>query len=84
VVLAGEIGERHARVDDVGPGLHADVLVSNERAWIFYFTHPDRTGPEHPTIPSRRSSIQVAELQVVDRQLTCDRDAFVVAALGPH
>lgn len=80
-VLGAAIGEAHERTDDVGPGLHADVVVSGERAWIFYFTHPDRTGPDHPTIRSRRSSIQVAELQVVDGQLGCDRDRVPVPEL---
>jgi len=82
-LLEGPIGRPHARVDDVGPGLHADVVVSGERAWIFYFTHPDRTGSDHPTIRSRRSSVQVAELAVVDGHLVCDRDRLVVAELTP-
>ncbi len=82
LVLGGPIGRRHRRRDDVGPGLHADVLVDQDRAWIFYFTHPDRTGPDHPTIRSRRSSLQVAELTVVDGELRCDRDAEVVPVLS--
>ena len=83
VILEGPIGQAHQRADDVGPGLHADVVVSGGRAWIFYFTHPDRTGPDHPTIRSRRSSIQVAELRVVDGRLVCDRDADVTPVLVP-
>jgi hypothetical protein len=82
-ILDGEIGQRHRRADDVGPGLHGDVVVSGGRAWIFYFTHPDRTEQAHPTIRSRRSSIQVAELQVVDGRLVCDRDADSAPALVP-
>lgn len=76
-VLAGEIGQRFARTDDVGPGLHGDVVSDGERAWIFYFTHPDRTEQTHPTAVSRRSSVLVAELTVVDGRLHCDRDADV-------
>lgn len=76
-VLAGEIGQRFARTDDVGPGLHGDVVSDGERAWIFYFTHPDRTEQAHPTAVSRRSSVLVAELTVVDGRLHCDRDADV-------
>jgi hypothetical protein len=83
VILEGEIGQPHHRTDDVGPGLHGDVVVNGGRAWIFYFTHPDRTGQAHPTIRSRRSSIQVAELQVVDGRLVCDRDAEVAPVLAP-
>ncbi|GAA2102238.1 family 43 glycosylhydrolase [Microlunatus panaciterrae] len=82
LVLGGEIGEQHLRLDDVGPGLHADVVVCADRAWIFYFTHPDRTGQEHPTIRSRRSSIQAAELRVVDGRLVCDRDQVDAPALS--
>jgi hypothetical protein len=82
-ILGSEIGERHRRPDDVGPGLHGDVVVSGGQAWIFYFTHPDRSGPQHPTVRSRRSSIQVAELRVVDGRLVCDRDADITPSLTP-
>jgi hypothetical protein len=81
-VLAGAHSQVFARTDDVGPGLHADVVVEGGRAWIFYFTHPDRVGTEHPTIRSRRSSIQVAELTVVDDRLVCDRDHVDSPELG--
>lgn len=81
-VLAGAHSQVFARTDDVGPGLHADVVVDGDRAWIFYFTHPDRVGTEHPTIRSRRSSIQVAELTVVDDRLVCDRDHVDRPQLG--
>lgn len=82
VVLAGEHGQRFSRPDDVGPGLHADVVVNAGRAWIFYFTHPDRPGQHHPTIRSRRSSIQVAELKLSNRRLTCDRAVVPVPTLA--
>ncbi|WP_150306497.1 glycoside hydrolase family protein [Planctomonas psychrotolerans] len=81
LILAGEHGVPNTRADDVGPGLHADVVVSGERAWIFYFTHPDRVGSEHPTVRSRRSSIQVAELRVEDGTLVCERDRVAAPQL---
>ncbi len=28
--------------DDQVKGAHADVVVSGDRAWLFYFTHPGR------------------------------------------
>jgi len=62
--------------DDQVQGQHADVIVNDNRAYIFYFTHPGRRG-EHArddTAEQRRSSIQVAELRVKDGWLTCDRD----------
>ena len=62
--------------DDNVIGGHPDVVVSGKRAFVFYFTHPGRT-PENKgidTYETRRSSIQVAELKLVDGQITCDRD----------
>ena len=67
------------RVDDRTIGKHADVVVCGERAFIFYFTHPD--GQDFPlrdgVMPyaARRSSIQAAELFVRDGKLKCNRDA---------
>jgi beta-xylosidase len=64
-----------SREDDGTIGLHADVVVQGEHAYIFYFTHPERTnGNEESTYGTRRSSIQVAELEVVDGILICFRD----------
>ncbi|WP_339234093.1 glycosyl hydrolase [Paenibacillus sp. FSL R5-0517] len=64
------------RQDDGTIGLHADVVVQGEHAYIFYFTHPDRTGnfDADKTYAARRSSIQVARLDVIDGHLVCNRD----------
>ena len=40
------------RPDDATIGLHADVVVQDDTAYIFYFTHPDRGRPE-TTAPTR-------------------------------
>lgn len=59
---------------------HADVVVKGDKAYIYYFVHPflkneDRTTPgfewqeEHFT-----ACIQVAEMEVKDGVLVCDRD----------
>lgn len=71
--------------DDQVKGGHADVVVSGERAWLFYFTHPGRRGPEgnKDTTEQRRSSIQVVELEYKDGQLTCDRDKPTRIRLEP-
>jgi hypothetical protein len=63
--------------DDGVKGQHADVVVSGERAFLFYFTHPGRGRADAKKDSSdfRRSSIQVVELQLQDGALTCDRDA---------
>jgi sucrose-6-phosphate hydrolase SacC (GH32 family) len=61
--------------DDKVHGGHADVVVSGDRAYLFYFTHPGRR-PDAPKTDTeqRRSSIQVVELKHKDGQLTCDRN----------
>ncbi|TWT35554.1 Glycosyl hydrolases family 43 [Posidoniimonas corsicana] len=63
--------------DDQVIGQHPDVVVSGDRAFMFYFTHPGRRGPDarKDTAEQRRSSIQVVELHERDGWLTCDRDA---------
>ena len=66
-------------LDDGVHGNHCDVQVIGERAYIFYFTHPDRAEDAAATGNPRRSLIQVAELKCTDgRTITCDRDAQTV------
>jgi hypothetical protein len=62
--------------DDGVKGGHPDIVVNNDRAYLFYFTHPGRRGEDagKDGYEQRRSSIQVAELQFKDGWLTCDRD----------
>ena len=62
--------------DDRAKGQHCDVVVSGDRAFLFYFTHPDPGG--------KRSSIQVVELIEKDGWLACERDepARVLLLLG--
>lgn len=62
--------------DDQVQGQHADVVVSGDRAYLFYFTHPGRHGDDaqRDGTEQRRSSIQVVELKEKDGWLTCDRD----------
>ncbi len=71
--------------DDTGIGAHADVVVHDGRAWIFYFTHPERivgTDPA-PRANVRRSTLHVAELRVTTSGwLTCDRNAPTELRLG--
>jgi len=62
--------------DDQVRGGHCDVVVSGDRAFIFYFTHPGRREevPDSEIIEKRRSSIQVAELFYRDGRINCNRD----------
>ncbi|HVG43053.1 MAG TPA: hypothetical protein VM888_15680 [Chitinophagaceae bacterium] len=65
-------------LEDAAIGGHADVVVQNDKAYIFYFTHPGRakTKPAPPqSVEARRSLIQVAELSYREGMITCDRDA---------
>ena len=60
---------------DRAKGQHADVVVSNGRAFIFYFTHQEGADAK-PGDPNwrRRTVMQVAELIYSDGQIMCDRD----------
>lgn len=67
------------REDDGTIGLHADVVVQGDHAYIFYFTHPGRIGAldqevQKQTYETRRSTIQVAKFNVKDGILVCDRN----------
>lgn len=69
--------------DDGVVGNHADVVVCGERAYIVYFTHPERNTPKWKDhYGTRRSSIQVAELIYRDGEIFCDRDKPVYLNLN--
>lgn len=70
------------RADDGALGHHADVLVQGERAFIFYFTHPEEQTAEGG-YRQRRTSIQVAELELSGGELICDRDKPFELSLAP-
>lgn len=73
--------------DDGVNGGHPGVVVSGDRAYLFYFTHPGRAGTISPedkdNLELRRSSIQVVELVEQDGVLSCDRNAPTHVALTP-
>ena len=71
--------------DDNVIGGHPDVVVNGNRAFIFYFTHPERIKGANPkdVYQTRRSSIQVAELEYKDDKIVCDRDKHVNIRLLP-
>ncbi|PUB27600.1 hypothetical protein C8K30_10447 [Promicromonospora sp. AC04] len=74
------------REDDRGYGLHADVVVVGDDAYVFYFTHPGRE-PGQPVrddlFEHRRSSVQVARARVIEGRLVCDRDAVLAGPFLP-
>ena len=59
-------------------GKHAEVVVSRDRAYIIYFTHPySENAPEQNGIfpfSNRHTALQAAEIEVIDGILVCDRD----------
>jgi endonuclease/exonuclease/phosphatase family metal-dependent hydrolase len=59
-------------------GKHADVVVSGDRAYIIYFTHPySENAPERNGVlplSNRHTALQAAEIEVIDGRLVCDRD----------
>ena len=63
--------------DDQAIGGHCDVVVNNDKAYIFYFTHPGRR-KDKPAVrgsfDDKRSVIQLAELKYVNGEIICDRD----------
>jgi hypothetical protein len=62
--------------DDQNGGHHPEVILSGDRAYLFYFVH---LGVPNP----KRSSIQVVELKYADGWLTCDRDVPTSILLAP-
>lgn len=70
--------------DDEVIGGHPDVVVNGDRAWLFYFTHPARRGPDAKNDGplQRRSVIQVTELTQVGSTLSVQRDAPAYLRLG--
>lgn len=68
--------------DDQNGGHHPEVILSGDRAFLFYFVHPgvaaDSAAPN-----TKRSSIQVTELKYADGWLTCDRNAPTMIRLTP-
>lgn len=71
------------REDDGVIANHADVAVCGDKAYIFYFTHPERKGNmlDDTVAGQRRTSIQVAELEVKDGTLICDRNKEISVKL---
>lgn len=72
--------------DDQVIGQHPDIVVSNDRAYIFYFTHFGQAKDYQDITDfsrSRRSAIQVAELEYKDGKIVVNRDKPVYIKLKP-
>ena len=70
------------REDDKPSGAHGDVIVTGEKAYVFYFTHPGRVkhGETRPDpdgqwfYTNHRTTIQVAPLELKNGTLEANRD----------
>ncbi len=71
------------RKDDGVIANHADVAVNDDKAYIFYFTHPERKGNmlDDTIAAERRTSVQVAELEIKNGKLICDRNKDISVKL---
>lgn len=59
---------------DGAVGRHADVIVIDDKAYIVYFVHyNDSDNIEHPTLHPP-TVLQMAELEIKDGRLVCDRN----------
>ena len=76
--------ESGTRPLDQGFGHHADIVVRDDRAFIFYFCHPfagepgtgtDGEGEKRSKKDRSKAMVQAAELKVVNGELVCDRNA---------
>jgi len=85
-VRAGTLlGQPGTGPDDKAVGKHPDVILSGDRAYLFYFTHPG-TAPSHADgTDRRRTSIQVVEMKydAVNKVLSADRDSPTMIDLQP-
>ncbi len=61
---------------DEDKGNHADILVHNQRAFIFYFSRPHLSGTfeDSEYYLKNRNAIQVAELEMQDGKIICNRN----------
>jgi beta-xylosidase len=79
ILETGGIGK-----DDGAIGGHCDVVVKNNKAYVFYFTHPGRTAlnpAPASSVGGRRSVIQVVELEYKNGEISCDRNRETVINL---
>jgi hypothetical protein len=69
--------EPGAGTDDQVMGGHCDVVVNDNKAYVFYFTHPGRKKDKpaaRGSVEERRSVIQLAELEYSNGEITCNRN----------
>jgi hypothetical protein len=66
--------------DDQAIGGHCDVVINNDKAYVYYFTHPGRRKDKpaaRGATEDKRSVIQLTELEYNNGEITCDRNKSV-------
>jgi hypothetical protein len=78
------LGEPGKKPTDRNMGQHPDIVVSGDRAFIYYFVHQkNEPEAENDARWNQRTVIQVAELVYKDGKLSVDRDADLSFRLQP-
>jgi hypothetical protein len=79
------LADRGTGPDDTGVGHHPDVILSGDRAYMFYFVQPGISATPGGPPDNRRSSLQVVELKydVANNVLTADRNSPTLINLQP-
>jgi hypothetical protein len=77
--------DRGTGPDDTGVGHHSDIILSGDRAYMYYFVQPGTSATPGGPADRRRSSIQVVELKydAAGNTLTADRNAPTLINLQP-
>jgi len=72
------------RPTDRAMGHHADVVVSGDRAFLYYFVHQgDEPDAKNDPLARQRSVVQVTELHEADGKITVDRNSTTEFSLRP-
>lgn len=79
------LGQPGTGPDDKAVGHHPDLILSGDRAYMFYFTHPGTASSHADGSDRRRTSIQVVELKYdpAANVLTADRNSPTMINLKP-
>jgi len=79
------LADRGTGPDDTGVGHHPDIILSGDRAYMFYFVQPGTSATPGGPPDNRRSSIQVVELKydATNNILAADRNSPTMINLQP-
>ncbi len=61
-------------LDDIATARHGEIIISNGRAYLYYFVHPGEGDDTAEEFDRRRSSIQVVELKLKNDWIVANRN----------